>query len=88
VNQRHFSEALADAERAIELAKTGQSSEPFSAYTGGALRALGFVKERVGERRQAAEAYGLAAAHFASTLGESNPQTRQAKEAAIRVTAP
>jgi len=84
----HTNEALADAERALELAKTAQSSEPFSAYTGSALRAIGFAKEQAGERRQAGEAYALAATHFASTLGENNPQTLQAKEAASRLTRP
>ena len=83
-----LNEALTDAARALDLARTAQASEPSSYYTGSALRSMARVRELQGQHRDAAEAYRLAAAHFANTLGATNPQTVQMRQAAAHVTSP
>jgi serine/threonine-protein kinase len=79
-------EAAADATRAVEIARSAQGSEPYSTFTGSALRAVARVRERQGQQREAAAAYTLAAAHFANTLGTTSPQALEIREAVTRIT--
>lgn len=83
-----LSEALTDAARALDLGRTAQASEPYSYYTGSALRSLARVKGMQGQHREAADAYRLATAHFTNTLGATSPQTIEVREAAAHTARP
>ena len=72
--------ALADAERALLIARTLQSDNPHSSLTGLALSVLAQVHERRGEHAEAQTASQSAVAHLTATLGPDHPETRRAQQ--------
>jgi hypothetical protein len=74
--------ALADAERALRIARTLQSDNPHSSLTGLALSVLAQVHEGRGEHAEAQTASQSAVAHLTATLGRDHPETRRAQQVA------
>jgi len=71
--------ALADAQRAVQLARDLQGARPRSSLTGLALLSLSRVQEKRGEMRSARAAAVEAVAHLTDGLGEDHPETRKAR---------
>ena len=75
-----FDPALADARRALEVARSLQGDKPHSSYTGLALLLIARVQEGQGERSTARETAQEAMPNLTRTLGEQHPAYRIARE--------
>jgi len=75
-----FDPAMADARRALEVARSLQGDKPHSSYTGLALLLIARVQERLGERAAVRETTQEAMPNLAKTLGEQHPAFRIARE--------
>jgi serine/threonine-protein kinase len=71
--------ALADAQQALELARSLQGSETFSSYTGLASLTLGRIERDAGHADRALEAFRGAEENLLNTLGPEHPATISAR---------
>jgi serine/threonine-protein kinase len=72
-------QALADARRALEVARTLQGSNPHSAFTGLASLTLGRALLATGDAGGARDALTIAQAELQQTLGAEHPDSRAAR---------
>jgi serine/threonine-protein kinase len=75
---RHYDDAIADAERAEEMFRSGIAEGDFSSYFGQAQLARGRALEAKGQIDDAQTAFHIAAQHLRNTLGPDHPDTRLA----------
>jgi tetratricopeptide (TPR) repeat protein len=71
--------ALADAQQALELARSLQGGETFSSYTGLASLTLGRIERDAGHADRALEAFRGAEENLLNTLGPEHPATISAR---------
>ncbi len=74
-----YDAALADAQRALQLAQQAQGGAPFSNFTGAAWLTIARVRAAEQRPAEAREAYIRAAQHLTNTLGARHPDTLEAK---------
>jgi serine/threonine-protein kinase len=80
--QGSLDDALADAQRALAIARELQSSLPYSRYTGLALLSLSRIHSRQGRSEDARREAREATLQFENALGTDHPLTRSARELA------
>jgi tetratricopeptide (TPR) repeat protein len=73
--------ALADAQRAVGVAKRAQGRAPHSNYTGGGWLAVGQVRRARGESQLAITAFETASTQLAGSLGADHPDVLEARRA-------
>lgn len=78
--------ASADVAAARELAPPIED-ESFSRFTGAAWHASGRVLEKQGRFREARDAYAVAAVQYAGSVGDTHPDTLQARAGVARMSA-
>jgi serine/threonine-protein kinase len=76
-------EALADAQRAVRIARVIQGDKRYSAFTGLALLALARVEQARGEPAASRAAAQEAVPHLSAILGDQHAETIQARAAAV-----
>jgi tetratricopeptide (TPR) repeat protein len=74
-----YGAALADAQRALDLAQRAQGGTPFSNFTGAAWLTIARIRAAEQRPAEAHEAYVRAAQHLTNTLGAQHPDTLEAK---------
>ena len=72
--------AMADATRALEVARALQGGKTHSSLTGQSLLLMARTQEARGDHATARERASEAVAHLVETLGEEHPDTRRAQE--------
>jgi serine/threonine-protein kinase len=73
--------ALADAQQALQLAKSTQGRAPYSNFTGNAWLAIGRIREAQGRNMEARAAFEAASAQLLHTVGAQHPDTLFAQNA-------
>jgi serine/threonine-protein kinase len=79
LREGRLQEALADARRSEEIARSVQGAKPFSSMTGLSLALLSDIHERAGRHEAARRSAREALAHLGPALGDAHPETRRAR---------
>jgi TolA-binding protein len=74
------SAALADARRALELARAARHPNKYSSLVGESLLMLARVQESLGQHDEAHASAAEAISHLEATLGAQHPLTLRARE--------
>lgn len=76
---KHFSEAAAEAQHALELATKSQAGLPYSMRTGSAWLALGQALQQSGARERAQESFQNAIEQLSNTVDADHPRLLEAQ---------
>jgi hypothetical protein len=80
-----FDAAIADATRALEMARGLQGKKAHSALTGQALLLMALVQDARGDHELAGKNASEAVPHLVGTLGDGHPDAHQAHQYAQSV---
>lgn len=82
LQQRNVDAAMADAERALEIARRLQGDKPYSSLSGTSLLLMSRIDESRGNEAKAIEMANQAVPQLTETLGAEHPDVRRAQELA------